>query len=68
MANFQVWWAFPGLPFYVLADVIQGKNFNYINTGGASVAPYGNELMIWVQNNGTADVTITSISAYAIAR
>jgi hypothetical protein len=68
MTGYEVWWAGSGYPFYVTADYIDGKLFHFANTGGAQVAAYGNQLLIVVDNNGTAPVTIAQITVYATAR
>jgi hypothetical protein len=68
MTAYEVWWAGAGYPYYVTADYIDGKLFHFANTGGAQVTAYGNQLLIIVDNNGTAPVTIAQITVYATAR
>jgi hypothetical protein len=66
--NYLVWWAIPGAPSYVVVDYLQGKNFAFLNSGGASVLPFGNQLMVEIRNNGTQPVTISQVTAFAVAR
>ncbi len=68
VTNYLVWWAIPDAPNYGVTDYLEGQNFAFLNSGGAYVATYGNELMVEVRNNGTKPVVITQITAYAIAR
>ncbi len=66
--TYLVWWAIPGASSYMVGNFLQGKLFPFLNTGGAQVPTYGNQLMIEMRNNGTTPVTITQITSYAIAR
>lgn len=66
--TYLVWWAPPGAPNYVVADYLLGNQFAFLNSGGVQVVPYGNQLMIEVRNTGTDPVTISQITAYAVAR
>lgn len=68
LTGYEVWWAQSSYPYYVTADYIDGKLFHFSNTGGAQVATFGNQLLIIVDNNGTAPVTIAQITAYAVAK
>jgi hypothetical protein len=68
MTNYLVWWAPAGAPQYVVTDYVSGKNFAFLNSGGWVAAPFGNQLMVEMRNNGTNAVTITQITTYAIAR
>ena len=65
--TYLVWWAPAGAPNYVVADYLQGGNFAFLNSGGSQVAIYGNQLMIEMRNTGNQPVTITQITAYAVA-
>lgn len=65
--NYLVWWSPPGAANYVVADVLFGNQFAFLNSGGANVNTYGNQLMIEVRNGGTDPVSISQITAYAVA-
>jgi hypothetical protein len=66
--NYLVWWAIPGASSYVVGNYVPGNTFPFLNTGGVQLATFGNQLMVEMRNNGTKPVTITQITAYAIAR
>jgi hypothetical protein len=65
--NYLVWWAIPDAPNYAVSDYLQGQDFAFLNSGGAVVATYGNQLMIEMRNNGTKPVTLSQITVYAVA-
>ena len=65
--NYLVWWAIPDAPNYTVSDYLPADNFAFLNSGGAVVATYGNQLLVEVRNNGTKPVTITQITVYAVA-
>jgi hypothetical protein len=63
-----VWWAIPGVDFYVLQDVIVGTNFYFSNQGGGMVPVYGNQLQIQVMNDGAGPITFHQLTAYSVIR
>jgi hypothetical protein len=65
--SYLIWWAIPNAPNYMVADTLLGSTFDFLNTGGAQLPTYGNQLMIEIRNNGTDPVTIGQVTVYAIA-
>jgi hypothetical protein len=63
-----VWWAIPGVDFYVLQDVIVGTNFYFSNQGGGIVPAYGNQLQVQVMNDGASPITFHQLTAYSVIR
>jgi hypothetical protein len=63
-----VWWAIPGVDFYVLQDVIVGTNFYFSNQGGGIVPVYGNQLQVQVMNDGSSPITFHQLTAYSVIR
>lgn len=66
--NYLVWWSVPDADNYAVSDYLQGKYFAFLNTGGAFVQTYGNQLLIEMRNDGKNPVTISQITLYAVAR
>jgi hypothetical protein len=66
--NYLVWWAVPNAANYSVVDYVQGQYFAFLNSGGATLLPYGNQLLIEARNNGTQSATISQITVFGVAR
>jgi hypothetical protein len=66
--NYVSWWAIPNNTQYSAAQFWAGSSFAYLNTGSILLNPWGNQLAIDFQNNGTSPVTYTQVTIWANAR
>ncbi len=66
--NYVSWWAIPNSTQYSAAQFWAGSSWGYLNTGSVQLNPFGNQLAIDFQNNGTSPVTYTQVTVWANAR
>ena len=64
----NAYWAIPQVPYFGIADVIEGRRFPYSNAGGATLNPYGSQFRLQVVNNGPNPITVTQVLLFMRAR
>ena len=55
------YWAIPEVPYYGIADVLEGSKFVYLDAGGATLNTYGSHFRIQVINNSRSAITLSQV-------